>query len=704
MDENIVKLDGIFVYTLYNSNNYMVSKFETSDGDVLTVIGPSVDYELYTKYSISGEYVTHPKYGYQFKMLTISKYVPTKKEDIIRFLSGPSFKGVGKKAALKIYDALGDDALNILKNNRSVLENIDLTNKQIRAVYAGLDNFGDEVNDILYTLISAGFTSSEAKKIFNHFKDDTPLVFKDNPYRFYLDVYGISFIRLSNIVKDTEIENKEFKFKEAYLVYIFKEVSFKNGDIYLSIDDFRNYYLKRYPDFEKVLEICLKDKYLTCIEDRYYLTSDLDNEKYIATALLMDRDEIDVDNLNLDEAIKDSENYFNINYDDKQKEAITSFFKEKISLIIGGPGTGKTTLITSLVNIFKDFFPYNNIIVVAPTGRAAKRINEVSKVESKTIHSLLKWNKEDDTFIHDEDNPILYDCLIIDEFSMVDSNLFTALLKASSYIKKICIIGDNKQLPPIRQGDVLRDLINSNKFKVTYLDTNHRQKEGNDIIELSNDIYNNCVDFDKYQNDVEFIDINNLCLNDIVNIIDEDIKENDDNFNMQVLSPMYKNEFGIDSLNNLLQSYFNPPSKDKKEKTYGKYTFRENDKILELKNRPTDDVYNGDIGTLMEIDEKDKSFFVNYQTVDVFYNFEDLNDISLAYALSVHKAQGSEYQNVYFIFDRSQRHMLYKKLIYTAVSRAKKKLVLIGDKSVFFESLKKEIKERKTSLNIWLDK
>ena len=704
MNENIVKLDGIFVYIVYNSNNYMVSKFETSEGDVITVTGPSVDYELYAKYSISGEYVTHPKYGYQFKMLTISKYVPTKKEDIIRFLSGPSFKGVGKKAALKIYDALGDDALKILRNNRSVLENIELTNKQISAVYSGLDNFGDEVNDILYTLISAGFTSGEAKKIFGHFKEDTPIIFKDNPYRFYLDVYGISFIRLSNIVKDTEIENKEIKFKEAYLVYIFKEVSFKNGDIYLSIDEFRNYYLKRYDDFDGVLDICLKDKYLTCIEDRYYLTSDLDNEKFIAQALLMDREEIDVDNLNLGEAIKDSENYFNINYDDKQKEAIKAFFNEKVSLIIGGPGTGKTTLITSLVNIFKDFFPYNNIIVVAPTGRAAKRINEVSKVESKTIHSLLKWNKEDDTFIHDADNPILYDCLIIDEFSMVDSNLFASLLKASSYIKKICIIGDDKQLPPIRQGDVLRDLINSNKFKVTYLDTNHRQKEGNDIIYLSNDIYNNCVDFDKYQNDVEFIDINGLCLNDIVNIIDEDIKENDDNFNMQVLSPMYKNEFGIDRLNNLLQGYFNPPSKDKKEKTYGKYTFRENDKILELKNRPTDDVYNGDIGTLIEIDEKEKSFFVNYQTVDVFYNFDDLNDISLAYALSVHKAQGSEYQNVYFIFDKSQRHMLYKKLIYTAVSRAKKKLVLIGDKAVFFESLKKEIKERKTSLNIWLNK
>ena len=698
MDKEIVKLDGIFVYTVYKSANYMVSKFETSDGKIITVTGNSFDYEPYSKYTISGEYVSHPKYGFQFNMFGISKYIPTKKEDIIRFLSGPSFKGFGKKAALKVYEYLGDDTLNILKNDRTILENIKLTNKQLVALNNGLDNFGDDENDVIYTLISAGFTSNESKKIYGHFKDDTAIIFKENPYKFYLDVYGISFIRLNNIVKDVEIEDKEIKFKEAYLVYLFKEISFRNGDIYLYKDEFELFYKRKYDDFNKILEICLKDKYLTCFDDRFYLTSDLENEKYIAKSLLDNREELNIDDLNIDEAIKDNEFYFDIEYDDKQKEAIKSFFNEKISLIIGGPGTGKTTLITSLVNIFKDYFPYNNIIVVAPTGRAAKRINEVSDIESKTIHSLLKWNKDDDSFIHNEDNPIKYDCLIIDEFSMVDSNLFASLLKASSQVKKICIIGDNKQLPPIRQGDVLRDLINSNKFKITYLDTNHRQKEGNDIIELSYDINNNCVDFDKYKNDISFIDINNLIVDDVVNIVGEDDEEN-----IQVLAPMYKNEFGIDNLNNHLQDYFNPKDKNKKEKTYGKYTYRENDKILELKNRPNDDVYNGDIGILKEIDEKDKSFYVDYQGISVFYKYDDLDDISLAYALSVHKAQGSEYQNVYFIFDRSQKHMLYKKLIYTAITRAKRKLIIIGDKDIFIEALNKDIKDRKTSLGMWLD-
>ena len=697
MDENIIKLDGIFVYIVYKASNYMVTRFETKD-DTITVTGPSFDFEPYTKYTISGEYVEHPRFGLQFNMLGIAKYVPSKKEDIIKFLTGPTFKGIGKKTANLIYDTYGDDTLNILKNDLGAIERLSLTSKQELALRNGIESFGDESNDILFSLISSGFSSSEARKIFSHYKNDTPFVIKDNPYRLYLEVFGISFVKLVSIVKNMEVEDKEHKFKEAYLVYIFKEISFRNGDIYLFKNDFSNVYLKNYPDFEEILNKCIDDKYLTCIDDKYYLTSDYINEKLIANSLKSEREVLLKDEVNVQEAIKDNESLLNIKFDDDQKRAIHTFFDENISLIIGGPGTGKTTIITTLVSLFKDFFPYNNIMVVAPTGRAAKRINEISKVESKTIHSLLKWNKEDDTFIHNETNPISYDCLIIDEFSMVDNSLFASLLKASGNVKKICIIGDDKQLPSIRQGDVLRDLVSSGVFSVTYLTYNHRQKEGSDIINLANDIGNNSVNFDLYKKDISFIDINSLDAGDIVNIINEDIDTGVTLDDIQVLSPMYKGEFGIDNLNELLQTSFNPKNPGKKEKKVGKYLFREHDKILETKNRPNDDVYNGDIGILQEIDEEAKSFFVNYQTVDVFYNFDDLNDIALAYALSVHKAQGSEYKNVYFIFHKSQKHMLYKKLIYTAISRAKIRLVLIGDKNVFFEAISRETKERKTTL------
>ena len=408
-------------------------------------------------------------------------------------------------------------------------------------------------------------------------------------------------------------------------------------------------------------------------------------------------EELDIDDLNLNEAIKDNESANGITLDNYQEEAIKTFFNEKMSMIIGGPGSGKTTLIKCLVEIFKEFFVYQNIIVVAPTGRAAKRISEISNVESKTIHSLLRWNKEDNTFTNNINNPILYDCLIIDEFSMVDSSLFASLLKACGYVKKICIIGDDRQLPSIRQGNVLSDLINSNKFKITYLKENHRQKQGSDIISLANDIVNNTVDFDSYKNDINFIDIKNVNQNDIVNIVKQDMGFKPlESF--QILSPMYKGTYGIDNLNTVLQNAFNPKRKELKEKKVGLVTFRENDKILELKNRPSDDVYNGDVGILDEIDEEEKYLLVKYGNVDVFYNFNDLSDITLAYALSVHKAQGSEYSYVYFIFDQSQSHMLYKKLIYTAISRARNKLVLIGNKEVFLRAVNKELINRKTTL------
>ena len=692
-----IDIDGIFLRTIYKAPNYMVSFFECVDGDRITITGPSFEFEPYVKYTLTGYFNEHPKYGMQFSLISLKRFVPSKKDEVVKFLSSSTFKGIGKKCAEKIYDTYKEDTLKILKNDPSTIANLNLTSKQEAALINGLASFGDEEDDIIFSLIASGFTTVEANKIKNAYKENTALVLKDNPYQIYYDVYGISFSKIVNCFKNVEVEDKELKFKEGYLIYLFKEASFKRGDIYLYLEDFINEYNKYYSDGLDTLNRCLEKELLIKEEDRYYLTSDYNDEKYIASYLNSFGEKLDIDDLNLNEAIKDNESANGITLDNYQKEAIKSFFNEKLSLIIGGPGSGKTTLIKCLVEIFKEFFVYQNIIVVAPTGRAAKRISEVSNVESKTIHSLLRWNKEDNTFTHNINNPILYDCLIIDEFSMVDNSLFASLLRASSYVKKICIIGDDRQLPSIRQGDVLADLIEANKFKITYLKENHRQKQGSDIISLANDIVNNTVDFDSYKNDISFIDIKNVNQNDIVNLIKEDMGfEPLESF--QILSPMYKGTYGIDNLNVVLQNAFNPKRKELKEKKVGLVTFRENDKILELKNRPTDDVYNGDVGILEEIDEEEKYLLVKYGSVDVFYNFNDLSDIALAYTMSVHKAQGSEYSHVYFIFDRSQSHMLYKKLIYTAISRARNKLVLIGDKEVFLKAVNRELINRKTTL------
>ena len=347
--------------------------------------------------------------------------------------------------------------------------------------------------------------------------------------------------------------------------------------------------------------------------------------------------------------------------------------------------------------MFKDYFPYNNLIVVAPTGRAAKRINEICDVEAKTIHSLLRWNLETNTFVYNIDNPILYDTIIIDEFSMVDNNLFASLLKACKNVKKICVIGDDNQLPSIKPGYVLNDLIESNKFVVTHLISNYRQSSGSEIISLSNDIINNDIDLSRYNSDIKFFDVKKDNFN-LIDMINDDLNNGFSLDEIQVLAPMYKGEWGIDNLNIQLQNTFNPKDKDKNEKPYGQYIFREKDKILQLKNRPMDDVYNGDIGILENIDLKEKSILVNYNGIYCFYNYEELIELSLAYAMSVHKSQGSEYQVVYFIISRNNLHMLNKKLIYTAISRAKVKLTIIGEESIFIQGINHSMKKRNTSL------
>ena len=697
MEEELEKLSGYFTKTIYRSSNYMVSVFYSDDGPI-TVTGSSFDYDENAKYTLVGKYVEHPKYGFQFELISISKYVPSDKEDIINYLASPLFPGVGKKAAEKIYDVFGKDTLKTLKKDSSLIEQVKISPKARQGIVDGMEKIDDADSDGIFDLISAGYSSKEAHLIFQRFRHATGEVLKDNPYKFYTEVYGIPFSRVVECNKNLEIDDKETKFKEAALIYIFKELTFRYGDTYLYKDEFMSEYYKNYGDGEDILNLCLKDNYLTLDDGKYYLTNDYLDEKTIADYFRDTDDELEIDEINLETLINDISSSECITYDDKQVNAIKNFFNNSISLIVGGPGTGKTTLIKGLVSIFKEHFPFHDIVVVAPTGRAAKRINEMCDVQSKTIHSLLHWNKEDNTFIYNESNPLIYDCLIIDEFSMVDNNLFASLLKAAGQVKKICIIGDDNQLPSIRQGNLLYDFIKSQRFPITRLTNIHRQKDGNEIISLANDIISNNVDISRYDKDIEFIDIGDYKKENLINSISGLLESGIPFESIQVLSPMYRGEFGIDSLNTSLQLAFNPPDKRLKEKRIGDTLFRVNDKILQLKNRPDDDVYNGDIGVLEDIDFDEKQFLINYKGIYLYLNFDEGNEITLAYAMSVHKAQGSEYQYVYLICEKAHVHMLYKKLIYTGISRAKTKLTIISNKSVFENAISKDLRIRKTGI------
>ncbi len=699
MEDQIIELiEGEFVHTIYKSDSYMVSRFETAE-EVITVTGLSFDYEKGQKYLLSGFFVDHPRYGRQFSITTVERLLPSNEKEVVSFLSSKAFPGIGKKAAQKIYDHFGDDTLAILKETPERMNEIGLSMKQQVSLSEGLQALNDPENDTLFYLVSNGFNNNEAHKIFERFKLACKEVAQDNPFRFYNEIYAIRFETVKRFAGKIDFPDSEIKYKEAFLLYTLNEYTFNTGDIFVTFEELADH-LNRYggmDGLEEVLSLAVSHGYIVIEEDRIYLAQDHSDELFIAHYLNHLKNDFRIDPEKIHEAIDDLEAEYGITYDDQQKDAITNFLIHEFSIITGGPGTGKTTIIKSMAQIFQNYLPYNNLIVVAPTGRAAKRINEICNVESKTIHSLLRWDKESNVFVFNEENPILYDAIIIDEFSMVDNSLFASLLRASAQVKKICIIGDTDQLPSIRPGDLLDDIILSKRFPVTALCSNYRQNEGNEIITLANDIIRNDVDLSRFHSDIRLYDprFGNFSL---TGLIDEDMANGYTLDDIQILTPMYKGEWGIDNLNLILQERYNPAGPGKNEKSVGKYLFREGDKILQLKNRPTDDVYNGDIGILLEINQEEKYFLIDFSGTFVFYGFDDLQDISLAYAMSVHKAQGSEYQIVFLVINRYNLQMLSRKLIYTAISRARKKLVIVGDPQLLLQGLSRILKKRKTTI------
>ncbi|TXT16430.1 MAG: exodeoxyribonuclease V alpha subunit [Erysipelotrichaceae bacterium] len=408
----------------------------------------------------------------------------------------------------------------------------------------------------------------------------------------------------------------------------------------------------------------------------------------------------------LDEALAHREKRLAIHYDELQNYAIQTFFKEPITILTGGPGTGKTTVVGAMIDLFKTLYSTASVVCCAPTGRAAKRLNELTGTDSTTIHALLKWDLEANTFGKNEADPLALDCLIIDEFSMVDTWLFGNLLKACKSVKKILIVGDVDQLPSVAPGSVLRDLIDSQRFSVIALQTIYRQKEGSDVIELAHQIRENRVDLEGLTKDIRWIDCHAIEVKQLIlDIIAQGLEKGYSVSDIQVLAPMYNRQAGIDALNHAVQKMVNPPVAQHNELQIGYVTFREGDKILQLKNQPNDDVYNGDIGILIEVihakddERKQNRLVVDFDGRIVEYTSETFINITLAYCISIHKSQGSEYPIVILPVLNEQKIMLQRRLLYTAITRASKSLILIGEKSAFSYGLsRKDDNPRKTCL------
>ena len=701
MSETLVKLTGKPVYILYRNEEtyYTVMRFRLTDDSerVITVTGLFPVLEADTVYSIIGNYVEHPRYGMQFQIESYERPLPNEAEGIVRYLSGAQFPGIGRKTAEKVVEALGEDCLNLIREDRTVLSRVPgLSPDKIEVIIEGIMQDSDGLEELVRFLNIHGIGMRNLIRLNRTYGKEALSKIKENPYRVIDECDGFGFVTADKIAMSLGFEESDERRLYAYLVSLCMDLCMRTGDSYVTSSVLHMQFEKQMQgipyDFDSLLEKALLNRRLVMEEDRVYPVTQYDSEAGIASFLTI----FPYEQLGpyseelLAQYLQEMQESVNITYDEDQISAIESFFREPFMIMTGGPGTGKTTVVRAMVKLFHMLYPSSTVICAAPTGRAAKRLAELTGNEAMTIHSLLKWDLESNTFGVNADEPILADLLIIDEFSMVDNWLFYNVLLASKKIRKICIIGDEDQLPSVSPGSVLRDLIAADCFPLIRLRHIYRQKEGSDVINLAHDIAAGHVDFNAYKHDLVFIecqryDIRANVLKIVKNALDKGYSMND----IQVLSPMYNGPAGIDVLNNALQEAFNPPSRDKKQIKSGYITFREGDKILQLKNQPDDDVFNGDIGILEEIVEAEFSenqktlLIVNFDGVYVEYQPENFQNITLAYCISVHKSQGSEYGIVIFPLSSQHQIMLQRKLIYTGVTRARQSLVLLGEKNAF---------------------
>jgi len=711
-----IEITGRLIKTIFHSdtNQFTVGVFKLYDLNEkdVTVTGYFPKFNKDLLIALSGNYIEHPRFGMQFQVTHYRRILPTDRDSIISYLKSPIFKGIGKGFAEKLVDTFGEDVLAQLKDDITIVRKIKgWTKAKEEALYEGLVIAGQS-EEAMKFFTTHGLGIRNIMRLDRIYGTRVLDVVRENPYRLVEEVDGIGFITADKLAMSMGFEPDDPRRLRAALIMMVLNESMRTGDSYVEYAALENQFIKDFSEqqhtFDAILDDCVRQKKIIRQDQVYFHPSQYYNEKFIATYFeTYPIERLDpIREADLDDALAVREDRLAIKYDALQSAAIHTFFKEPITILTGGPGTGKTTVVGAMIDLFKTLYSTASVICCAPTGRAAKRLNELTGTESTTIHALLKWDLEANTFGKNEADPLASDCLIIDEFSMVDTWLFGNLLKACQNVKKILIVGDIDQLPSVAPGAVLHDLIESKRFSVIALQTIYRQKEGSDVIELAHRIRENRIDLDGLTKDLRWIDCHAVEVKQLIlEIISEGLKKGYSVSDIQVLAPMYNRQAGIDALNHAVQKMVNPPVEGLNELQVGYVTFREGDKILQLKNQPTDDVYNGDIGILIEVihakndENKQNRLVVDFDGRIVEYTSESFINITLAYCISIHKSQGSEYPIVILPVLNEQKNMLQRRLLYTAITRASKSLILIGEKSAFDYGLsRKDENPRKTCL------
>ena len=675
-------------------------------------------------YRFTGQWIQHPKYGWQFQVASYESVQVKGKPALVHYLSSDLFEGIGKKTAERIVEVLGDEAVNVILNNRESLYEVPRLSKKLadKLFEALVQQQGAE--QILAPLYGYNLSPQLVMKIFKRYEYQALQIIEENPYQLMDDIEGIGFIKADEIGQKVGFAPDNPKRIKAALLYVIDQIALQRGHTYVYhqqlLESARHYLNQKTtlqltePQIDQEIQELIRLKKIYLEGEFLFIPLLVNSEKGIVEDLRRLQTSTAVEDERIEQAFKQLKKELAITYSAEQEQAIKMALKEPVSIITGGPGTGKTTVVQGILKAYeilhKSTDSQNPIALAAPTGRAAKRMAETTGLKATTIHRLLGYGMEG-VFQFDRDTQLKHQLIIIDESSMLDTLLAYQLFQSIATNTQLILVGDDNQLPSVGPGQVLKDLIESDVIPLTRLVKVHRQAEDSSIITLAHAIKQNQLpqDLNIKKKDRLYIncahgEINAYLKKIILNAIHKGYSYND----IQVLVPMYRGDCGIDQINLMLQEVFNPPDENKRELVFGQKTFRIGDKVLQLSNQPETEIMNGDVGEVIGIthnkENKDKQqkLIVTFDSNEVTYEKGDLIQLTHAYCVSVHKSQGSEYPIVILPITNAYHVMLQKKLIYTAVTRAKKSLIIIGDYQALAKGVKNEGDERQTTLKLRL--
>ena len=719
MEKEIVK--GYIDHFIYKNeeNGYGVVNLIVDEEEV-TCTGTFKDADVGDTLEIEGIYVNHPVYGQQLKVSSYKITVPDDAVSMQRYLGSGAIRGIGEALAARIVKKFGADTFRIIEDEPERLAEIKGISEKKAIDIAVQMAEKREMRDAMIFLQKYGISNNMAVKIFNNYGTRVYGIIQENPYQLADDISGIGFKTADEIAAKVGIRvDSEYRIRSGILFTLLQ--SSLDGNTYLPMEELvskTEELLVQTPDqmidsdsIRTQIQNLMMDKKLIAKNNDNIFSANFYYEEQGSAVMLSDLNIAEnvspADEERYRQRILDIEKRKNLQLDDLQREAVLKSISNGIVIITGGPGTGKTTTINTIIEYYAS--EGLDILLAAPTGRAAKRMTEATGYEARTIHRLLEVSGQvgdDDTksgavrFERNRDNPLEADAIIIDEMSMVDIHLFYALLKALVPGVHLILVGDSSQLPSVGPGQVLADLISSGRFPTIYLQKIFRQAEESDIVMNAHRIHNGQKPvLDNKSKDFFFLERNdaNVIYKHMIQLIRDKLPGyvGAQPYDIQVLTPMKKGPLGAIQLNLILQEYLNPPDKSKKEHVYGELTLREGDKVMQIKNNyqaqwevvgkhniPVDSglgVFNGDMGIVREINEYSQDVVVEFdEHRRVRYPFSELDELELSYAITIHKSQGSEYPAVIMPLLGGPRMLLNRNLLYTAVTRAKNTVCILG--------------------------